>query len=286
MLNLENVEAETGLMANNITGNVYHAVLNLFLDELKQTGEAIAAPIISGDEKKPAPQLPAYYSKLLAEKIETVFDSFPRLPGGEYQLMSMLTARLLRAQKPLFFSRLENFLAEFISCFAGFKVIATEENYSLPKDNYFLNGKIDCILEDIRGDSPQKNSLAIVDFKTKYKIEEGLANFQLPMYVRLAETKYKKNVDTALFFSITDAKPLVLFGVTQGMKGDDCIMRGSERYNEIMNEFDQNAARYAQEISSGTFSLFPSHSEQCQDCEYNKVCRTLYQVYQGKNNGI
>jgi len=286
VLHLENVEAETGLMAYNIAGDVYHAVLNLFLNELKQTGEAIAAPIISGDEKKPAPQLPEYYSKLLAEKVETVFESFPRLPNSDYQLMSMLTARLLRAQKQLFLSRLENFLAEFIFCFAGFKVIATEETYSLPKDNYFLNGRIDCVLEDIRGDSPQKNSLVIVDFKTKYKIEEGLAHFQLPMYVRLAETKYKKNVDTALFFSITDSKPLVLFGVTQGMEGDDCIMRGSERYNEIMNEFDENAARFAREISSGSFSLSPSRSEQCNDCEYNKVCRTLYRVYQGKTNGI
>jgi hypothetical protein len=286
VLHLENVEAETGLMAYNISGDIYHAVLNLFLSELKQTGEAITAPIISGDDKKPVPQLPEYYSKLLAEKVETVFESFPRLPNSEYQVMSMLTARLLRAQKPLFFSRLENFLAEFIFCFSGFKVIATEENYSLSKDNYFLNGRIDCILEDIRGDSPQKNSLVIVDFKTKYKIEEGLANFQLPLYLRLAEMKYKKNVDTALFFSITDSRPLVLFGVTRGMEGDDYIMRGSEQYNKIMNEFDQNAARFAQEISNGTFSLFPSHPEQCHDCEYNKVCRTLYRIYQGKTNGI
>ncbi|MDR0455651.1 MAG: PD-(D/E)XK nuclease family protein [Treponema sp.] len=286
VLNLENVEAETGLMANNITGDVYHAVLNLFLNELKLSGEPIAAPLINGDEKKSIPQLPEYYSRLLAEKVETVFESFPRLPAGEYQIMSMLTARLLRAEKPLFFSQLENFLAEFISCFAGFKVIATEENYSLPKDNYFLNGRIDCILEDIRNESPEKNSLAIIDFKTKYKIEDSLANFQLPLYLRLAEMKYKKNVTTALFFSITDSKPLALFGVTQGREGDDCIMRGSERYNEIMHEFDQKAALFAQEISSGTFSFFPSRPEQCQDCEYNKVCRTLYRVYQGKNNGI
>jgi len=286
VLNLENVEAETGLMAYNISGDIYHAVLNLFLSELKQTGDAIAEPVISGDEKKPIPQLPEYYSKLLAEKVEMVFESFPRLPTGEYQRMSMLTARLLQAQKPLFLSRLENFIAEFIFCFAGFKVIATEETYSLPKDNYFLNGRIDCVLEDIRGDSPRKNSLVIVDFKTKYKIEEGIANFQLPLYLRLAETKYKKNVDTALFFSITDSKPLVLFGVTRGMEEDDCVMRGSERYNEIMNEFDQNAARFAREISSGAFSFSPSRSEQCDDCEYNKVCRTLYRVYQGKTNGI
>ncbi|MDR2717148.1 MAG: PD-(D/E)XK nuclease family protein [Treponema sp.] len=287
VLHLENVEAETGLMASNISGDVYHAVLNLFLNEIKQTGDVIATPIISGDEKKPALQLPEYYSKLLAEKIETVFESFPRLPAGEYQIMSMLTARLLRAQKPLFFSRLKDFLAEFIFYFAGFKVIATEENYSLPKDNYFLNGRIDCILEDTRGDSPHNNSLAIVDFKTKYKVEEGLVNFQLPLYLRLAEDKYKKDVHIASFFSIIDTKPLVLFGDLEGKKNEnDCIMHGSGRYNEIMNEFDQNAERFAQEISSGAFSLSPPHPEQCQDCEYNKVCRTLYRVYQGKNNGI
>jgi hypothetical protein len=105
-------------MPGTVTGEVYHAVLNLFLDELKKTGEPIAAPEYSGPEHKPIPVLPKAYSKLLAQKINEVFDSFPRLPHSEYQAMGMLTARLLRAEKSLFSFRLENLLAVFISRFA------------------------------------------------------------------------------------------------------------------------------------------------------------------------
>jgi hypothetical protein len=180
-------------------------------------------------------------------------------------MMSMLTARLLRAEKPLFRARLEKLLLEFNSCFAGFKIIATEESYTLPGDIYYLNGRIDCILE-------KDNTLAIVDFKTKYK-KDGLSiNFQLPLYLRLAENFYNKEVHTALFFSITDSKPTALFETL-------------EEKNEIMKEFDNNVRQFTQEISSGSFSFFPSRCEHCYDCEYNKVCRTLYKVQQGKNDG-
>ena len=266
LLKLENVEVETGLMASNITGEVYHAVLNLFLERLKETGEAIAAPVNSGAEKKPALELPQSYSDLLAHNIDTVFEAFPRLPHSEYQAMSMLTARLLRAEKPLFLSRLEGLLAEFTSRFAGFKVIASEENYTLPKDNYFLNGRIDCVLE---GD----NSLVIIDFKTKYKLKKDTFDFQLPLYLRLAEEAYKKEVHTGLFFSIIDARHY------------DGIARNSDNFNDTMGEFDEKARQFAQEISSGAFSFFPSDPEECQSCDYNKVCRALYKVHQGRING-
>jgi CRISPR/Cas system-associated exonuclease Cas4 (RecB family) len=266
LLKLEDVEIETGLMASNITGEVYHAILNLFLERLKETGETIAEPINAGTEKKPVLKLPQSYSNLLTHNIDTVFEAFPRLPHSEHQVMSMLTARLLRAEKPLFFSRLENLLAEFTSRFAGFKVVASEENYTLPKDHYFLNGRIDCILEE-------NNSLVIVDFKTKYKPQEGIFDFQLPLYLRLAEEAYKKEVHTGLFFSIIDARHY------------DGITRDGDNFNDIMGEFNEKARQFAQEISSGAFSFFPSHPEECQNCDYNKVCRTLYKVHQGRING-
>jgi CRISPR/Cas system-associated exonuclease Cas4 (RecB family) len=246
---LENVEIETGLMASAITGDVYHAVLNLYLAELKNMGAVIGE---------------AVNVKLLADKIETVFETFPRLPRDTYQVMSMLTARLLRAEKSLFRARLENFLVEFNSCFTGFKIIATEETYTLPGDIFYFNGRIDCILE-------KDDSLAIVDFKTRYK-EGDSFNFQLPLYLRLAEKTYQKEVHAALFFSITDAKPTALFETLQEKE-------------EIMKEFDDKVRQFTQEISSGTFSFFPSRCEHCQNCEYNKVCRTLYKVQQGKNDG-
>jgi CRISPR/Cas system-associated exonuclease Cas4 (RecB family) len=247
---LENVEIETGLMPSAIAGEVYHAVLNLYLGDLLKTNTVIGG---------------AVNTKLLDDKIETVFETFPRLPHDTRQVMSMLSARLLAAEKSLFRTRLENILIEFYSYFAGFKIIATEESYTLPQDIYFLNGRVDCILEN-------DDSLAIVDFKTRYKKNEGSFNFQLPLYLRLAEEAYAKEVHAALFFSITDAKHSALFETLQEKK-------------EIMMEFDKKVQQFAQEISSGTFSFIPSHCEHCHDCEYNKVCRTLYKIQQEKNNG-
>ena len=299
-LQTENVEVETGLMAYNIAGQVYHEVLSLFLGDLRDSGNVIACAVPARDpEKNPLHSLPDSYRRLLAEKVGTVFDSFPRLPHSEKTEMSMLTARLLRAEKNLFHTKLEKFLAVFIAFFAGHRVVASEKYYSLPKDSYYLNGKVDCILEDARDDSPKKGSLVIVDFKTKYMPnpadctgEEGLADFQLPMYLRLAEASLGKEVHTALFFSIIDAVPFVLFGSIRNSlsdltipKSEDCIVRGSEAYTDIMKEFDEKAEQFAKEIAGSDFSFSASGSSLCLECEYNKICRTLYKIGRGNDNG-
>jgi hypothetical protein len=209
----------------------------------------------------------------------------------------MLTTRLLRAEKELFSAQLENFLVRFISFFAGYKVVASEGRYTLNKKFYYLNGHIDCILEDMRNKTESRGSLIIVDFKTKRMPDlsdciglEGLADFQLPMYIRLAEKEFKKKADTALFFSILDAAPQVLFGVIQDAlsgeiipgKEQERIMHGSGEYERIMGEFDKKAEQFAAEIINGTFAFSPSHWELCQECGYSRVCRTLYKVFQGE----
>jgi hypothetical protein len=119
---------------------------------------------------------------------------------------------------------------------------------------------------------------------------ERLVNFQLPMYIRLAENEFGKPAGTALFFSILDAVPQVLFGVIQNVisgeiipkKEQNRIMHGSGEYERIMGEFDKKAEQFATEISNGTFAFSPSHWELCQECGYNRVCRTLYKVFQGE----
>jgi len=293
VLNLEDLEIETGLMADNITGLVYHAVLNLFLDDLMKTGDAISLPVDSGTDKNPKPELPNTYRRLLSEKIETVFACFPALPGGDKTEMSMLTARLLRAEKKLFYVRLEIFLAEFISFFAGFRVVASEPRYTLENGSYCLNGIVDCILEDARKDSSANGSLAIVDFKVTRIPRlsdcfgtEGLTDFQIPAYLRLAEVALKKEVHTTLFFSIRDVRTQVWFGfiqhalsnVNNPKKETDRIVRAGDVFTDIMNEFDEKVCRFAREVSSGDFPVSPSFSGHCQGCGYNKVCRTLYKI--------
>jgi len=288
-LKLKNVEIETSLMANETSGIVYHKIINLFLGELREKGEVIA-PSLEGVA------LPKIYRDSLINKTETVFNSFPCLPGSGKPAMSMLTARLLGAEKELFFTTLENFLVKFISFFAGFTVAASEGSYTFDKGAYCLNGYIDCVLED-QG-SGNQGSLVIVDFKTKYTpdlkdcagVDRELANFQLPMYIRLAENAFSKPVSAALFFSIVDSRPAVLFGVIHNViqnetvpaREHDRIMRGSGEYERIMGEFDKKAEQFAAEISNGTFAFSPSHWELCQDCGYNRVCRTLYKVFQGE----
>jgi hypothetical protein len=286
LLKLENVEIETSLMADNITGQVYHAVINLFLDEFVKNGAALPLPLAGGSEKKPLPKLPETYRRLLAEKTEIVFETFPRLPKNDWPVMSMLTARLLRAEKPLFFSRLETFFASFLAYFAGCRVTASEARHSLQKDFYCLNGAIDCMLEGKHGE-------IIVDFKTKTMPEladcigkDGLANFQLPAYLRIAEAAMKKEVHTTLFFSIIDAVPRVLFGKIENTingsnipkKEEDIIIKENDIYKKIMGEFDEKAEQFAHEISSGTFPLSPQDTDLCLSCDHQGVCRTVYSI--------
>ena len=298
---LENLEIETGLMADNVAGLVYHAVLNLFLDDLVKTGEAVALPVNAGTDKKPQPKLPSAYRSLLLEKIKIVFECFPSLPGSSKTEMSMLTARLLRAEKRLFYVRLEKFIAEFISFFAGYRVVASEPRYSLENGSYNLNGAVDCILEDTRKDSPTNGSLVIVDFKITRipKLsdcfgEDGLSHFQIPAYLRLAEAALEKNVQTTLFFSIVGVRSQVWFGTIQNVlsgasnpkKAEECIAHTGDVFKNIMNEFDEKVVRFAEEVSGGVFPFMPSNADRfvlpysgvCQDCEYNKVCRKLYKI--------
>ena len=288
-LEIENVEIETGLMADYIGGLVFHSALCLFFGELKENGTVI-------DEPGADYALPESYSILLKKTVNEVFDSFPRLPGSERQDMSMLTARLLLPHKELYYSQLENFLGRFISFFSGFRIVSTEKDYQSIKETCYYNGRVDCILEDSRSNLPTGRPLAIVDFKTgkppalsNYLSEDGLTDFQLPMYLSIAETELGREVHTALFFSIINAMPAVLFGSVEDRLGggtvpkmdDEIIRRGSEAYSHIMGEFTEKAEKFAADISSGAFSACPEYRERCGKCGHNKVCRTLYKVYQG-----
>ena len=298
ILELENTEVETTLMANSISGIVFHSILNLFFGEIKKENKAILAPLISGTEDKPVFALPEKYSDLLQENAEYVFSLFPMLPNEENQTMSMLTSRLIKAQKEQFIKYLDNFLISFTSYFSNYKIIETESSYIMERDDYFLRGIVDCVLED----PDNKNKLYIVDFKTSsngmgkisdYTGEEGLKDFQLPMYIRLIEDKYKKEVHAALFFSIINPEPMVLFGKithfftkeTRPIKEQDCIYHQSETYIKIMNEFDCKADKFALELRENNIPHYNLYNDVCPDCPYNKVCRSLYAINRGALNG-
>jgi hypothetical protein len=293
VLKIENVQIEADLMAENIAGMVYHAALNLFFTEIKIKKEALLNPV----ETERGLSLPAEYLKLLNKCVNTIFDNFPKLQDGEKQIMSSLTALLLSAGKKQFQFNLENCLAHFLSFFCGCYVLGCEISYLAPRDNYFLNGKLDCILED---KTENESKYIIVDFKLKHLPkradctggeDDELRDFQLPMYITLAEENEKINVNTALFYSILDLKPEVVIGfaedkyneITIPKKEDARILRNSVKYNQILNEFNQKAKQFADEIKNARFSVFESDYNECNNCNYNRICRTTYIIDREKN---
>ncbi|MDR0487139.1 MAG: PD-(D/E)XK nuclease family protein [Treponema sp.] len=299
VLALETVQIETSLMAENISGMVYHAALNLFFSELKKKGELLLPP----DYSEHGPAFPAAYRGLLERSVNAVFAGFPALQSYGKPRMSALTARLLTAEKKQFQFQLENCLAGFLSFFAGYRVKGSETSYRAERDSFFLNGKVDCILEDTGEESKIKSKYVIVDFKLKWmpprsdctgEGENGLSDFQLPMYMTLAENNEKIEVHTALFYSILDSKPEVIFGAIREVttnvlipkKEDAQIMRESERFNSIIGEFNQKAEQFASEIKTGNFSVFGSKYSECNSCNYHRICRTVYKIDREKTTSL
>jgi len=289
VLNLENVQIEASLTAENITGMLYHAALNLFFSELKEKNRPLQSPVYAELE----PALPENYRLLLENCVESVF-------SGEKPLMSALTARLMRAGKKHFCFHLENCIAHFLSFFCGCYITGTEISYQSERENYFLNGKLDLILQ-AESETSEKEYI-IADFKLKRtpargdctgEGENGLSDFQLPMYIALSEENEKINVHNALFYSILEFRPEVIIGsitdkftqITIPKKEDDRILRNSENFDKIMNEFNLKAEKFAKEISTGDFTVFESKYGNCGDCNFSRICRTVYIIDRGNING-
>jgi hypothetical protein len=293
---LENIQIETSLMAENISGLVYHAVLNNFFTELKNKDAVLFEP----DYTDSGHSLPSYYSELLENCANEVFDNFPKFKQNEGAQMSSLTSRLLRAERKNYQYNLERFLCSFLSFFSGCRVAGSEIYYKTEHDSYILNGFVDCILKDDRENS---DKYIIVDFKLKWlpdradctaEGENELSNFQLPMYITLAEENEKFKVYTALFYSILDLKPEIIIGAVKDAKTEKTIparienqiIRDSEEYNLIFEKFNKKTEQFAQEISSGDFTVFAEKNNDCYTCDFQRICRTVYIIDRENINSL
>jgi hypothetical protein len=310
VLSLENVRMEASVMAENILGSVYHAVLDRFFKTVqKQSNGVLAFPVNSNPVNNNSinnnpingnsingnsinASLPSDYYKLLSDSVAAVFGELPALPG-EWLGISALTVRFLNAQRRAVLRQLEIFAAALLRYFGGFRVLGSELTYTADEQEYCLYGKIDCLLEDVRDNSEKPGELVIADFKLNSmpskkpctgQGENGLEDFQLPMYITLTEKNAGKPVETALFFSVMRAEPGVIFGsIRDGAGGKEktgLVYTGAEDdpFEAVVAEFKAKAARYAKEARSGNFTTVNTNERKCFSCVYQRVCRTVYAV--------
>ncbi|MDR1444171.1 MAG: PD-(D/E)XK nuclease family protein [Treponema sp.] len=298
VLKLESRRMEAALMAENVTGSLYHAVLDRFFKALQ--GGLLALP--GG--------LPEDYRVLLGASIREIMDALPLLPG-ETAALSSLTTRFLRAQAGAVQHQTEHLLKGLLGFFGGFRVAGSELGYQAEKQDYCLAGKVDLLLTEPGDGTSAGDRGVIVDFKLNYLPkrkactgEGGLENFQLPMYITLAEASGAAPVHTALFFNILKAETLVIFGrIRDRLSGKEkpgpkqAILRengeesgaGEDKFGAVMADFAARTERYAQDMREGKLSVFSAGEAQCGACMYRRVCRTLYTVdgkaRPGENNG-
>ena len=294
ILGIENEQIEANLTAEHLSGIVYHAALDMFFTKIKERDEPLASPVYSDQGIR----LSLSYRELLQDCVNKIFDGFPSIQtneeAGKKTQMSSLTSRFLRAGKKHFLFNLENCIARFLLFFSGCAVSGCEVSYKAPRDSFFLNGKLDCILKDKDG------KYIIVDFKLRYLPkrgdctgdgEDGLCDFQLPMYITLTEENEKIEIGTALFFSILHSAPQVIIGKVMDAqteeilpkKKEDVILHDSDMYGQIMKEFGKRTLQFADEISTGKFTVFEQDSKVCYACQYNRICRKVYAIKIEKN---
>jgi hypothetical protein len=292
VLRLESRRTETVLMAENVTGSLYHAVLDRFFKALAEQGGVLAFPEAAAESPGAAQEaLPPGYSRLLTAAIRGIIDGLPLLPG-ERAPLSALTCRFLRAQERAMEGQLELLIRALLGYFAGCRVLGSELNYHIEKQDYCLTGKVDLLLYDGREESETPGGI-IVDFKLSRIpdrgpcIEEGgLENFQLPMYLALTEEAGGDPVKTALFFSILKVDTTVVFGrIRDSFSGKQKpgrrpVFRGGEdgRFDAVMAEFWAKTEAYAQDLGRGNLATPNTGEEHCGGCTYRRVCRTLYTV--------
>ena len=285
-LHNEQIEAD---MMDNIAGSVYHAVFNHFFIEIKKTGNPLLAPLFN----EQGLALPELYKELLDKSLKNVFESFPLLLPKKDPQMSSLTSRLIQAERKDYQYYLENFIINFLKYFTGCKVVECEKYYQIDEKDYILNGYVDFILKNLEG------NYIIVDFKLKNipdrdtctgEGDKGLTDFQLPSYIKLVEENTEYKVYTALFYSILDIKPSVLIGTlcdTEIKKiipsnEDEQILRDSERYKLLFDEFKKKTNQFAQDILNGELTILPKNDNDCLNCDYRRICRTTYVI--GREN--
>ena len=264
--------------ARNI-GNLSHNVLEVLYKEIGSTDKY-------------------FNSKNLDNYIERASLIFDDLAEKSIDFRGALAKPFIQSLKKRVMEAVNFVLESDASLLDGYAPKWVEEWIEIENDGILYRGKID------RASFPQdERSGVIIDYKTNNMPayfsygkknssakEIELTDFQIPMYIFLAEsklkkdsTKEKKNFETiehAWFLSFVQQK---INRVVNDNEAIPVTRNGSERSREdfqsSIDAFINEAERFAEQVKAQNFTKPSSVSfETCSTCGFKHICRTAYSV--------
>lgn len=264
--------------ARNI-GNLSHNVLEVLYREISSTDKY-------------------FNSKNLDKYIERASLIFDDLAEKSIDFRGALAKPFIQSLKKRVMEAVNFVLESDASLLDGYAPKWVEEWIEIENDGILYRGKID------RASFPQdERSGVIIDYKTNNmpayssygkknsSVEEiELTDFQIPMYIFLAEsklkkdsTKEKKNFETiehAWFLSFVQQK---INKVVNDNEAIPVTRSGSERSREdfqsSIDAFINEAERFVELVKNQDFTKPSSVSfETCSTCGFKHICRTAYSV--------
>jgi hypothetical protein len=158
--------------------------------------------------------------------------------------------------------------------FDGYAASELEFPLELAQDGILLNGILDRVSV-----SPDDKP-AIIDYKTgtpPSKAESTgaddspLRDFQMPMYVKLYETKSGIPVEMACFLSINNHDITAVIGSPGKKRG-----HSREAYQETLDVFDGCTRNFAESLNTLDFTPPETDLKACSECDYRCLCRTTF----------
>jgi ATP-dependent helicase/DNAse subunit B len=253
---------EAELLDERSLGNLYHEILRELFSRIREKDGAFN------------PDHTALYRTWIRECVHEAALHYPAFRGP-------LAAPLITAQEKAMSKRLIRLLETEVLYLPEYGISGLEKKMELvirlKKGSALLNGKIDRVSLSPDGDP------VIIDYKTNsfptkpaciFNEETGLAEFQIPLYIRLYEGLHANvQVEGAFYISINKNDLGAIVGKPGGKKGFT-----RDEYQPTLDVLDNYIEEFAQNLDSLCFVPEDTQLSGCYECSYRNICRSSYSL--------
>lgn len=293
ILKLKEDSLETNLMDIYEMGNLYHLIIQKFLEKIKDKKINL---ICTQDENNPHQKDAKNFGNSEQDVISFLSKSFDEAVKERAYFKTPLVLEMLKSQKSKITDTIYNLMIKIFSNqnFSGATPSFLEKEFwaYIKEMNVCLYGKIDCILSSDDGESGFNS---ILDFKkTSVKsanqcwlnqklTKDGeniytLEDFQIPLYMKLTE-KNGIPSEYAYFASVQSDELKKIVPKTKN--------EGREEYEDTINFAIELASEFRDSIENMNFQPIANSKQSgylfeptktCLKCNFQSVCRTMFSV--------